>query len=767
MKNLMVVKTGAARARRWLSASLICILLGSSLFFISNTPAAAQTDNFEVATQSVRFSLNVTSGIQPVLTVDPESINSCQFPDGRAVRHGDSVTISFVTNEAADPSFRCTYDIFFSFLGFRNCTATLSETGSSSPNFLRDADIDSSIDYVIGLRGGRASRNNFRTGDGTIDIADDDGVVVTGGTNVSDLTVSVSGCEHSTSSTRTSFSIINPEPDERMVVEYEGQGNCRSDLVPSGEQFIDNFTTEFVRLDAICNWDINFRDEQGACASVALIYTTGNSPARIIGSRRVMQTVSLRGIPDRSASVEYNGNSIRALILYRSSLCSEVRVLTLRIDAPEEHQNQKIPIRIVATNTNRATNCTVVSTEVTAAMSPIRIFLRNRFSFDSSLCRYSLTVPEFAGALELDQSETLNRELVSTTSDIFTTIDYVGRRIPIEVTSVFPSARVFNTDERVGYRLRSPGSCRTSQGIFGTLQAGIGVRRDFQAFPGITQVMGENAVRSGGTAPFVYYMFPSIVVTNSRGIDEERDCDVEVFAYMTPKGCEIVGDSTQTVVAQDTNADAFRFTFVYSCDGETGVVADDSAPPVPPDPNNPTTSDSPLSRRITLPKGWLTFNFNGLDRTAPRDFLTLLQNSASKVYVWDAEGQRWKGYDSSNSNVRSLTVINKGDVVFVFVPNRATFTLSPGNLLSVSGSGSSLALEPGYNLLSYRGSTQAVGEAFDSDDILVVYRWVNERMDWESYFANDAAATTLINVRRGDLLFIYSDARNDITITHN
>ncbi len=752
------------RILRMVASALVLAVFASGLAFLpyfQAEPASAQTSStLEQTTRTLNFRLAVDGGVEPVLTVIVDADSYCFTPEGAAVALGNSTTITFTTHEAFD-NFACSYNVYFEFEGFHSCSVTVTKSGESTDLSLATTSIRG--DRLLKITG--QGTPNYRTGVGALKAVSADGANIAGGADLSNLVVTVDECVHNLAVSGNSVYVVNAEPNQGMRGVFTTLSGCR----PEGGFVLDHnlepLDRSFVRLATECVWNFNFADAREACNAIAVIYVANeNSPTKIQGSSRQTQIIELHGSLTGSSltgSITYNNKRLQMIILLRSTDCVEVIQATVAIQAPSDLQDQPVRVSIYAPNARTSGECSVLDITVTAR-TPVNVWLKRRERFSSTRCSYVFEPERIAGGLQLATTERSSQSFDILNGRYFASIDYTTKQVPIQISLVFPTTELFTTEDKVSIRIYSPGQCGAlTTSVGGSLSARVGTYRTFPAYPGTTQVLGREANTVGVDPPYIYTLPTKLTITDSFGRKSEVNCSISATVSTFPSSCMPNGERTQTIDATDAT-ESFDLFFVFTCNGNTGVITDpDGEPPTPVTPDSDPDNQAEFNLRLTA--GWQMRAYNGVSGTTPQAFLNGLGTGVSSVWAWDSDNQEWLGYHPTRLN--TLKQLTAGQVLFMYVPAVTVATLRPGSLLSVAGDDDSVVLKPGLNLIAYRGPTLAVGRAFNSSSVTAVDKWNNDIQDWERY---DPASTQndLSAVTKGDLLFVHSSASVNIRVDY-
>ncbi len=741
------------------SALALAVLSVGMALLSPPEPAGAQTaTTLSEATRTLNFRMQVDGGIEPVLTIIVDSDSYCVFPEGAAVAQGINTELTFITHEAFD-NYSCSYFVRFFYNGFHNCTTSVYKSGENTDLSI----VSNSIRGNRALRLSAQGTPNFRTGVGALKATTAAGEDIVGGSDLDSLIVSVDNCTHNLSSSGNSIYVVNAEPDQGMKIIFSTLSGC----TPKGgavlEYDLNTLDREFVSLPTDCTWRVNFADARNSCNAIAALYVSGeDTPTKLQGSSRQNQEFELYGRLTSSSitgDITFENKRLQMIVLLRSTDCVEIIQATIAIQAPADLVDQPVMVRIYAQNTRSESSCSTLNITVTAR-EPVTVWLKRRERFGSVRCNYIFEPEEVAGGLQLAPGQRRTQSFTILNGRFYGTVDYNTKHVPVQVHLVFPSSIVFTTEDTVSLRLYSPDQCGALiSSIGGTLSASVGTFRTFPAYPGTTQVLGREANTVGVSPPYIYTMPPSLAITDRAGRRIEVDCALSVTLSSYPPSCVPESERTQTVTGSE-NIESFDYYFIFTCDGKTGVLNDPNVGP--PTPVTPGTDPVDLAQyNLRLQSGWHMYIYNGRSGVLPQDFLSGLGSGVRSIWTWDVEEQSWLGY--YRDRVSTLEQLINGQVLFIYVPAVTVATLRPGSLLSVLGDDASILIEPGLSLIAYRGPTQIIELAFNSVNIASIYRWNNVDQDYEVYLPG-SAQNTLREVRKGDLLFVYSKSTQNTRI---
>lgn len=736
------------KAKAFSLFTAICLL---GVVFLTSTPTAstAQTTGSTEAIKSLAFSFNLVGGVSPAVSIFMRSASFCNISEGTSLSVATvTARINVVSHE--DGQTNCIQDIHFGFPGFDNCTVTVTKAGSTAD--LSFASTITGSVKILRVKGQGSVSFAADSPTGALKAVGSNGQDITGGDSLAALTVNVNSCTLLTGGSNNNFYIVNAEPSAQIGLNFATRGGCSPPGGPTVSRLLDERQVSLIQLHVDCVWNVDFDDFTVSCNAVALIYRDGNAaPRTITGTRSTNQVIAFEA---GGRSVFYEGVRVHTIVFQRGGSCTQTLQVIIKLEAPEEFQDVQVPVRIFSTNS--ATGCSDVVISVTAR-TPVTAFLHSRGRLASVSCRYTIAPPQFAGPLELATTQSSSNRLTFPSGIGTANVTYTSKQLPLRLHSVFPSSKVFTTNEKIAFRIFSPiDSCGTLRNSLGSLTAGIGVFRQFQALPGTVQLLGTEADIRGGGGPFIYSLPPDIIRTSTFGNQTEVKCTMVVEASNPPAGCSLEDGNTQELTATD-DIENFDFFFVYTCDGQRGVVADSSTPPVP--GATPNNSD----RVIRLARGWHTFTYNGDSNTPPVDFLGSVGNTIRSIWQWDVFGQTWTGFQSGVRN--DFTRLINGQSVILFIPTTTSIVLSRADLLSATGTAVSVTLQPGLNFITYRGPVKSVASAFNSHNVASVHRWTNTTQNWDDYIAGTPNSNNY-NLGYGDILFVNSAATTEITITY-
>lgn len=716
------------------------LALIASILVLAAAPASAQptagTRTSAASTLNIRVAAP-SSDAAPALQFTFTTNNRSRCPAGvtRWIYADSSMlTWSLATNYDPTPAVvsapnsdqvDCSYTVAIT-SNLDSCTFSIDRgTGSSSTN------------TTFSLAG--TDSPNYANGQGTFaDIGNDKTVTIT-----------PSGCTAPVASqVQRLVQIRNLESQERYRLKFTPFGSCATQNDPGDT--VDKSSWHYVVLDFACNWQMSATPldniRLGGCRVDAILYFASGGQSLVRGADLFLHASgNFAGASnnrlsriDLLASTSASGNEA----------CEELFRLTLRVDLPSSirasfHKDEKVGFTIEPLSSSEHQQCTQRTRVMASHSSPTAINIVKSPAGVTSTCSYTVTADSSSNALRLSPGHAASRSF-NTGGATQVTISYLyaANRLPVSVAvQIFSEpGSVFSTNDRITLLVTAPGECGSDTTMFGGVPGFRGVSYGVFVAPGVSGVIGPGA---NTINPAASYDLPPYLLVN--GV--QTPCVLRATQASAYSGCTMrnarrdsAGQPYQEV-SWTASRTAFNLTLQYDCTGAT-----------PPGG----------SEQTTLPQGWVMLSFNGSTGTSPDSFRRSLDNAFTSLWVWNTGTQSWRGGTEASSSVTSL---NKGDVVFVYVPRARTLRYSPAALLRPVASGGRTAVVAGYSLLDYAGTTSTslsslIGDQADS--IRVIYRWNSDLQSWSYYIPGGRRVVTSARwfdtINPGDKVFVGSQS---------
>ena len=740
---------------------LTAIFVASSPVSVNAQTTSTITTNREVA-KRLSFTLAVANGVQPIVAVSTIPRSFCLSSSGVGVSTLNGGSVAIISHDSSTSV--CIYDLLFSFPGFTGCMVTITKAGSTA-DISRGTNVNGAI-RAVSVKSQGIVDFNVRNPVGALKAIDASGNDISGGGSLGVLNINVNSCALTSVSIDNSFVVYTAEASTNMAVTFTTVSGCTP---PGGATLNYNVAPRRitqVRLHTDCRWIFKFDDSSLACNIYAFVYRDGDiTPRSVAGTRLIDQMATFNNV---GSQIHYESARVNTIILHRGTFCTTSLQATFQITAPADFQDTPVVINIFPTNSTIANDCTTLNIQVTAR-NPRTVFLHGRGRSSGVACAYAYVPAKFAGSLQLDSIQNAQEVIRFSNGLNSSSVRYSLKQIPIQVYSVFPSNAVFQTTEKVAYRITSPSdNCGSVRNGLGSLTANVGVYRIFQALPGTVKLLGLDADISGGSGPYIYSLPATLPSFSNTGAPLDINCKVVINTAMTPRNC--VPDSREKSVTASSTKKSFDFVFIYTCDGVTPV------PTIDVTEQTPTTEGSGTEGTVTpttptgsqheqnLVRGWNFFTYNGSTGSSPQSFLSPHGSKILSIWGWDDALAKWKGYQQGSRN--DLTALTQSQRIALYVVADTTITIRPANLLSPVGIATTISIRSGLNLIAYEGPTKSVGSAFNSLSITSVHRWNNATQSFESYYRDQSKNTTLDVIKHGEYLYVFSSSSTNVIVTY-
>lgn len=424
------------------------------------------------------------------------------------------------------------------------------------------------------------------------------------------------------------FTLTNAEPEgsATLVASVTPRSECRP-ITDLGDISISPGTAATQRrliLDESCTYSFGVSQDASSsvsavraqCEVLGVIYERDtNNNLTVLIRRSSDNDLSLRLAPGTTLRVARTSQTNKYIVhvtLLLSNTCPRTKTIKVQYEVTDAStlalRNSAIQVRITrAANANASciaipstVTLTAASVERTATDNSKEVVLVERPVLGRT-CSYVFSYPRTSGALTLaaepgnnfragaGTSTTIARPLANAITNSDSALDgqysssvtvlsetvplsfiYEARKIPINVSTTFPSDINFTTDEIVSYRISLIDECARYSAIVARALGGEGTFRTIQAYPGDTLVFSpalQELVSSTSQAGSSLVELNPVVVINGRNVS----CKVQVAEVGTPEGCEVIGVNPK-VAEFGEGLREFSFNFNHVCSGRTTLT---------------------------------------------------------------------------------------------------------------------------------------------------------------------------------------------------
>lgn len=628
----------------------------------------------------------------------------------------------------------CTYTVTIT-SNLENCTFSVNR-GTGSPTTATSFNLVGS------------DSPNYSNGTGAFDTLGADKTV----------TITPGGCTAPTANpTQRLVLVRNLESQERYDLKFTPFGNCSRENSPGN--LVEKSSWYYAVLDLKCNWQMQATPldniQISGCRVDAILYYADGTQAISPGAGLFIHSSGTSG-----NFAGTNGKQLARVDLMASvtpsgtGACEEIFRLTLRVDLPTNlnvsfYRDEKVGFIIEPFDNRQNSQCTQRMRVTSSNSRPTTTNIVKSPAGVTTTCSYTVTADPSATSLRVSTVQVPSRSF-DTMGATQTTLAFlfVANRLPVQVsTQIFTEpGSYFTTDDRITLLVSVPGACGDDTALFGGVTGRRGLAYGVFVTPGVSGVIGRG---SSSINPSASYDLPPYLFIN--GV--QTPCVLRVTQASAYEGCTMRNPRRDASglpyqeVAWTSLSTTFSITVQYDCVGSTSGGG---------------------TQQIALPRGWVMLPFNGATGTTASSFRRSLNNAFTSLWLWNPQTQSWRGWSTSSSTTLRM---DKGDVVFVYVPLARTVRYNPADLLQPTASGGTKVISSGYSLLAYAGSTSTSLNSLlgaRGTNIRLVFRWNNSSQSWSYFIPRGQPVVTSAQwfdtINPGDTVFVLNGSRSATTI---